>query len=48
MARSGIEWTSEIGILWESLMEFLLQVYMCCWCNFYNSLEFLYGCRPGN
>lgn len=30
MAKSGMEWTSEIGILWESLMEFLLQVYICC------------------
>lgn len=30
MAESGMEWTSEIGILWESLMEFLLQVYICC------------------
>lgn len=30
MARSGMEWTSEIGFLWESLMGFLLQVYICC------------------
>lgn len=30
MATSGMEWTSERGILWESLMELLLQVYICC------------------
>lgn len=36
MATSGIEWTSKRGTLWESLMELLLQVYICCWCNFSN------------
>lgn len=36
MATSGMEWTSKRGILWESLMELLLQVYICCWCNFSN------------
>lgn len=30
MATSGMEWTSKRGILWESLMELLLQVYICC------------------
>lgn len=30
MAASGMEWTSKRGILWESLMELLLQVYICC------------------
>lgn len=30
MATSGIEWTSKRGILWESLMELLLHVYICC------------------
>lgn len=36
MAASGMEWTSRRGILWESLTELLLQVYICCWCNFSN------------
>lgn len=30
MATSGMDWTSKRGILWESLMELLLQVYICC------------------
>jgi len=36
------EWTSEVVFLWESLMEFLLQVYICYWCNFNTFFEFLY------
>lgn len=30
VATSEMEWTSRRGILWESLMELLLQVYICC------------------